>query len=383
MRAAAAIATSVLVLAGVTLLAEVLIRLFVPVSDFARYFWDPLVGPRREPDQSGVMVLGGARGRYHFNAQGWNHPDDYWVPKPPGTKRICLVGDSYVEAMHVQPEETHFQIAEQLMNRPDRPVQWYAFGCSGFGTAQEYLVIRNYVLDYDPDVVVLLFVGNDLYDTSPYLLSADHRGATFSLDDSGNLLLIPARPWKVHPLKRWAVSSALVRYLFVDHNMLRRQGRADRALAALAGNSEFHALAGDAMSMEERGRKSWELTEAILRATRDECARRGARLVLAWYGHRGRLNAFRSGGTHVPKPREHDPWCLDVNGRIDEMGDDLLSPIALRLGIPYVDLTEPILQEMRRTGTRYDLPGDPHYGPTAHAAVGNALAGKIERLWVD
>lgn len=42
------------------------------------------------------------------------------------------------------------------------------------------------------------------------------------------------------------------------------------------------------MSMEQRQRKSWQLIEKLLEATRDECRRRGARLAIVYRGSRAR-----------------------------------------------------------------------------------------------
>ena len=100
---------------------EIFFRVFIPVTDVPFYFWDPVIGPRRAPNQTGRRIIGNYRNtRYHFNVQGWNHPKDYVVAKPAGTRRVCLVGDSFVESLHVNPEETMFAVAERRMNRPER-----------------------------------------------------------------------------------------------------------------------------------------------------------------------------------------------------------------------------------------------------------------------
>src|SRR5262245_34367431 len=114
---------------------ELVFRVFVPVTDVPHKIWDPLLGLRRAPDQAGRYINGAGfvDARYHFNRQGWNHPRDYSTHKPAGTRRVCLIGDSYVEALQVNPGEAMFSVAEQRMSRPDRPVEWYAFGASGWG----------------------------------------------------------------------------------------------------------------------------------------------------------------------------------------------------------------------------------------------------------
>lgn len=367
-------------LAAAFVVGEVVVRLFLPVSDPAYLFWDPVVGPRRLPNQSGFTIGKEMHGAFHFNAQGWNHPKDYVIRKAVGTRRVCLVGDSFVEALHVAPEETHFMIAEHLMKRSDRPVQWYAFGCSGMGTAQEYLIIRNYVLDYQPDVVIILFVDNDPYDCSPYLLPPGSTSATYTLDKSEDLELIPSFPWNPSPWKRIAKRSAVARYLFVQKNLLRRQSRTELAREALV-QPNYHALRGGVMTMEERGRKTWVLIEALLRAARDDCARRGAAFLLAYSGSRKHMHVAYLGETYSPPPIAEDPYCLIPEKRQSELGSAILEPMAKRLNVPYLDLTGAMIEEMARTGRRYDFPQDEHYGPVGHAAAGKALAAWVEAVW--
>ena len=177
-----------LAVVATVVLCEAGFRLFVEVTDVPFYFWDPLIGPRMAPNQSGRYLVGrDIEGRYRFNAQGWNHREDYITRKSPGTRRVCLIGDSYVEALHVQLNETMYAVAEREreMDHPDRHVQWYAFGVSGFGTAAEHDVVREYVLGYEPDLVILFFVQNDPFESSPYLSDLPSHRVRYLVDGEG------------------------------------------------------------------------------------------------------------------------------------------------------------------------------------------------------
>lgn len=365
-------------------LAEIGLRLFVPVTDIPFYFWDPVVGPRRAPDQEGRYVRGAEiNAPYHLNSQGWNHPEDYSTVKPPGTLRVCVVGDSYVEALQVPYEQSFFALAQQRMSRPDRPVQWYAFGCSGSGTAQEYLVIGHYVLDYNPDVVVILFMSNDLFDCSPYLARQEPYGARFTLDDQGELVLTPAVRWEPLFHRRLLARSALVRYLYVQRGLFgghqrgggQRRTHVREAIAAGGGVAEAYR----GLSLEQRGRRTWELIEAILARAQRECADHRAVLALAWRGSRRRTAAAAAGTTYTPPPKEADPYC--VAERSDEIGREFLGPITRRLGIPYLDLTEALIATEREMGRRHFWVDDGHYNEVGHAAAAEAMVEWVEELW--
>lgn len=363
---------------------EVGLRLFGHVTDVPFMFWDPLIGPRRIPNQTGQFNFkDNVRGTYRFNAQGWNNPHEYRTQKPPGTRRVCIVGDSFVEAMQVPVEQACFSVAEKQMNRPDRPVEWYSFGSSGLGTTHEYLIIRHYVLDYHPDVVVLLFVSNDPTDCSPYLVAQEPWMAQMRLAPDGTLALTPPVEYRPSRLNRFLASFALVRYLKVQRGMF-----AGAAAGAAAGQSSVREGAGQggpqdpvlaALPLGDRVELTWQLIETLLAACKRECAEHGAQFMVAYQGHRWAIQAARDGTKYTPPAREVDPYCQLE--RVYDMGDQYLAPITRKLKIPYLDLTPALIEEQRSAGRRCDFPEDAHFNDVGHAAAGKAMAAWIERAW--
>ncbi len=366
--------------------AEIGLRLIVPITGVPYYFWDPVVGPRRVPNTAGRYVSGNQviNTQYHFNAQGWNHLTDYTIAKPVGTRRVCIVGDSFVEALQVNPDETHFHVAQQRMSRDDRPVQWYAFGISGWGTTQQYEVIRHYVLDYQPDVVVLLFVENDPFDSSPYLGPIEPFIATYALDTDDKLELLVPEYWQRSVLKRVAIQSAAVRYFMLQKAWIMPPGRSRVEYLGMqrragAFESTGHYVPGiDELTDKQRQERTWLLIEKTLAAARDLCHQHGAQFVVSYRGDLPRIEAAARGETYDPPPIEKDPYCLDV--RHDEMGHEQLRPIAERLGIPFLDLTEPLIAMVEETGQSHVFPGNSHYNALAHKAAGEAFANWLEPL---
>src|SRR5262245_36349873 len=194
------VAALLLTLGFITLLGlfvvEIFLRLFVPLTDRYTYLYDTVLGPRSGPNQAGeYRRLNFVHGAFRFNNRGWNNLDDYEIPKPPGGKRVVVVGDSQVESLQVRPEETFFAIAQRTMSKPGRPVEWYSFGNSGWGTNIEYEVVRHYALDYRPDLVILLFVQNDPWDTSPYLMPQPDYRPLYYLGENDRLTFVPPEPY--------------------------------------------------------------------------------------------------------------------------------------------------------------------------------------------
>src|SRR5207247_6224380 len=117
----------------------------------------------------------------------------------------------------------------------------------------------------------------------------------------------------------------------------------------------------------------------LLRAARDECSRRGATFALTFCGWATDIDRPLTGASSPVPPKEVDPYCLQ--DRLSEMGREQLGPIAERLGIPYLDLTEPLREMVARTGKSHRFPDDNHYSAAGHAAAGEALATFVESIW--
>jgi len=87
------------------------------------------------------------------------------LAKPTGVRRVLLLGDSVVEGLWLNDEETMSRQLEQVFS--DGRVEVLNFGVSGYCTRSEVEALRTKGLSFDPDVVVLLFVENDFRNFNP------------------------------------------------------------------------------------------------------------------------------------------------------------------------------------------------------------------------
>jgi len=96
------------------------------------------------------------------------------IPKPPGTFRVLLIGDSFVEAAQVPlKEKLQTLLAAGLESKfPNRKYDVVAMGYSGTGQANQLTFYERSRTSLSPDVVILLFVGNDFANNSPLLEGA-------------------------------------------------------------------------------------------------------------------------------------------------------------------------------------------------------------------
>lgn len=175
--------------------AEIGVRLTraAPPAEASGWFW-------RAPDPvTGWSHIPGATGRSYnpfyefdaqvsFNSRGIRGPESLGYAKPEGVYRVLLLGDSFMEAVQVNDDETlGEQLRSLLQAQMDRPVEVVNAGVSGFGTDQQLLWLREEGVNYAPDLVLLaVYPHNDFMNNAEILESANQGGINkpfFSLVD--------------------------------------------------------------------------------------------------------------------------------------------------------------------------------------------------------
>lgn len=182
------IAAMVISLGMTFVLAEIGLRL-AGISYPFFYEADPITGARHIPYASGWFKSEG-QAFVSINSQGIRD-HEHTLEKPESVYRIAVLGDSYSEAMQVDVDATFWSLLESEMlgceALGDRVVEAINFGVSGFGTAQELRTLRHKALLYEPDLILLAFVPNDVRNNHRELERGNQR-PYFILED-GELIL--------------------------------------------------------------------------------------------------------------------------------------------------------------------------------------------------
>ena len=102
--------------------------------------------------------------RVQTNGAGLRAPREYARPKPDGTYRVLLLGDSQTFGHGVEHEETFGQVLERRLQEqlPLARVEVINSGVGGYNLYQEAVYLVHEGLSFEPDLVVILFIGNDL-----------------------------------------------------------------------------------------------------------------------------------------------------------------------------------------------------------------------------
>ena len=96
-----------------------------------------------------------------INSHGLRGPEFEDV-KPPGKKRVLILGDSVVFGWGV-PEKNIFALElQRLFSRTTPAVEVIPAGVGSWNTRTEYEYLRSTAINFKPDVVVLFIVENDL-----------------------------------------------------------------------------------------------------------------------------------------------------------------------------------------------------------------------------
>jgi len=98
-----------------------------------------------------------------ISSQGLN--DRYFpLKKQPGVFRIGVVGDSQSFGFSVRPQDSFPKVLERMLNNGNnRKFEVINFSVPGYNTSQEYELIKEKVMQFEPDMIILNFCGNDTH----------------------------------------------------------------------------------------------------------------------------------------------------------------------------------------------------------------------------
>jgi lysophospholipase L1-like esterase len=102
---------------------------------------------------------------------------DFVVPKPPGTYRILVLGDSFTWGVGLNIEETiPKQLEAALRTSTPGPIEVVNASVPGMNTVNELAMLKETGLKYDPDMILLVYLLNDV-DFKPELAPRSYNEA--------------------------------------------------------------------------------------------------------------------------------------------------------------------------------------------------------------
>jgi hypothetical protein len=292
------------------------------------------------------------------NSRGLREDESVAYEKPPGVKRILMVGDSFTLGYTVEAADTIPALLEKRLRAEGREAQVVNAGTEGYSTDQEALWLGHEGRRYAPDAVVLQMYENDIYwngqdhylrypkprlPTAPAAASAP-GAADATLADPG------LEPW---PVRRTALGSMLAKTF------------APPEVPLLAGKNGIPAeweprLRDDAAGLAE--------TAAALRLFRETASAMGAApLVLV-----------------IPDKAQIDPAARAAIAAV--LGDPaydparpfrLMAEAAKAAGLRVVDPTEALARGSRDGSVPLYFQHDWHTNAAGNAVLAGSLAAAL------
>lgn len=178
--------TLLLVSVSMFLVAEVVVRTLYKDTThlFPRYHTKTQYGDytlrRIRPNMEFTHTSIDGEWLFTTNAQGFRNLEDFEYDKPQGFMRVVSIGDSHTQGYEVAQDYTYSSVLERHLNSNGLKAQVLNTGVSGFGNAEQLLLLENELVKYEPDYVVLGFSFNDFEDNV--------KVGFFEINESGELV---------------------------------------------------------------------------------------------------------------------------------------------------------------------------------------------------
>jgi lysophospholipase L1-like esterase len=324
-----------------------------------------------------------------MNRYGFRGPD--WTEQPgPNSLRIAVVGDSFVDSSNLADEDALTSVIEkQLAACPafaNRHAEVLNFGVSGYGTAQEYLMLQQRIAPLHPNLVLLAFyVGNDVMNNSLALSVDDQKAKPYFVElpsgelrlDTGFLDTAAFRQevgsdWRKRLINKSYLLQVL-KQIYLDRSVIPAPIDApDRSATPAHKTYKPEAVQVFAPPADDTWRSAWNVTEKVLLRMRDWSMQQnvGFDVVI------------------IPDPIQVLPgkdWRRANAGTANIADLDYpakrVAQFAARNGIAYLSLLEPFqAYGDREHAFLYGFP--PSLGNGHLNATGNQLGGKLIADWV-
>jgi hypothetical protein len=249
---------------------------------------DAQLGWRMRPGLAAWYTQEG-RGFVSANREGMADRD-HLLDKPAGVYRIALLGDSYSEARQVEREQAFWRLLPAELAacgfQGGKPVEVLNFGVSGFGTAQEYVMLESSAIRYRPDLVLLQFTnGNDVRDNS-FALDTEKNRPFYMLAQDGQLRIDESFAYSDDFAARTSFKGELVRKV-TDKVRLLQLARSlkdisfvPKAQAGAQGIEQGLEPMVLAAPREPLWDEAWRITEGLIAKVGDFSQRNGARFAI-------------------------------------------------------------------------------------------------------
>ena len=360
------------------LFAEVILAIGLPQLHVRPKVWqfDRQLGWAHIPNAHGRLVTPEFDVEYRINNFGLRDPDSLSARSG---KCILFFGDSFAEGWGVPIDQAVSERLQENISQKQIANQVHNFGVAGYGTDQQLLMFQRISERFSPDIVIVLFYGNDLWNNSLSRGIGVERGykPRFVLGPRNSLHLtgVPVRRtryWDTDsdnlPMK-WRMS----RYFRENWHLAVLLHKAFAEEVPTNQQNDFYLALYGLGESADRFEELWTITDRLLLEFDQRVRASGARLALVyapaivqveaedWKAKKKLHGLIESYDIHKPNER--------------------LREIAEKYEIPFLDLG-PSFNLAAVSSTLFYR--DSHWNQSGHAlAARDILDFLIERNWFE
>lgn len=177
---------------------EIVARIIVPkIPKITSFRFSPIFEYEHVPNYSYISEREEFKAQVTYNSDGLRDRE-FNQNKDNNVFRIAVVGDSYVEGAEVELNDTFVKQLEKFLNDSySKGIKYEVinFGTVSYNSDHEYVVIKEKVSKYNPDLVILVFFFNDL--------DAFNKSSLLTVQGEKILPLYPLKP-PTPPKVSWA-----------------------------------------------------------------------------------------------------------------------------------------------------------------------------------
>ncbi len=351
------------------------------IEDGGEVSWNYLTGfgPRANTlvrnymvDANGEMVYDTTVRYNEYGMRGLAVPYE----KPDDTYRILIIGDSFVEAIQADYEDTFPAVLQSQLNDAavEQRFEVIAMGRTGWGTLHEYLFYHHKGHKFNADLVVLSFFINDVADNYPIFFYPGINNTNFEfVFTEESLQIVDTNQQPLPPNATRILYNALPSFL--RNSALARLGAriGDPPIPVITPGTVLERVHPQyyiyVTEPEVEGyAEAWERTERGIQLLADEVQANGGQLVIMPIF----LGSEQVANVSTWWPELVEGWQWD-----DTLPEQTLAEIADRTGADLA-LTRPVYEAYADEvdGQVYDLiylPEDGHFNALGHQLTADVL----------
>jgi lysophospholipase L1-like esterase len=296
------------------------------------------------------------------------HDREHSFAKPSGSRRVLVVGDSFVEALQVPLEAGLPRLLARRLDTLGVPADVVAIGRSGWGPVEYRAAIGEWAPKLDADVVVLvLYSGNDVRNASP------EAERIFREQIAGPLGQLWSRP-PDRDLPGVFVPGSRLNVLLARLALLRR------ARARVAEWDSRYKMPVDLYTFVEEEvpfiEDGWRRLALEVEGAASDLARQGRRLLVVSTSDALRMQTPRRLRASLERDyAEAKRWHWDF-----DRFEARLGPLLGKAKVPWVDLHARFAGRMREEPAVPHFLADGHWNETGHRWAADAVAPEVAAL---